>query len=136
MDNNTVELAILGMDDFYASFKPQNEDEEMIMYNALMNPDKRLKDMVNQDIFVRDVIIERAYVNREGEETKDCAPRIILIDIKGVTYTCVSFGILNALKRLMDICGEPTWEKGKKLRVVQQTSKKNNGTMLSLKLVK
>lgn len=131
-----VELAILGKEDFYSSFKPQNEDDEMTMYNALMNPEKRLKDFVNQDILVKDVIIERVYVNKEGEEYKECAPRVILIDTKGISYACVSFGILNALKRMMDICGKPTWASGKKLRVIQQASKRNNGSMLGLKLVK
>ena len=64
------------------------------------------------------------------------APRIVLIDSDGVSYGCVSGGIYSILKRIISIFGEPsTWEKPKNVEVVQIPSRKNAGTILSLKLV-
>ena len=47
------------------------------------------------------------------------SPRTILIDPDGNTYSATSYGIYNALRRLVAIFGAPTWENGVTVRVKQ-----------------
>lgn len=109
----------------------KNDKERATLYKAMNNPEKRLKDMINMEISVKDIYVEIVKcVNREtGEEQP--APRIVLIDDKGVGYQCVSKGILSALSKLFQVYGMPTWEKPIKLKV-SQISKGTDKNILTL----
>lgn len=116
----------------YCSFKGDTPEKKAQLFEAMTNPDKRLRDCVGETILVTDIYCE--VVNCTNEETGEVtqAPRIVLIDKDGVSYTCVSLGILSALKRLMSIYGKPTWGDGIPLKVTLV----NRGTksMLSFKI--
>ena len=119
----------------YCSMIPKNEEEEMILFNAMNNPEKRIADCVNMTIEVKHVFVEvvTCHNERTGEET--VCPRTVLINSKGEGYVAVSLGIFSALKKIFKIKGTPdTWKKPVKLQV-QQISK-GDRRLLTFKMVK
>lgn len=118
----------------FCSMKPQNEEEEVILFNAMNNSDKRLGDCINEVINVRHVYVEVVTcVNRETGEGQ-YAPRIVLIDEKGVSYQCVSLGIFSCLKKLLSIKGNPAdWKNPVSMKVLQIT--KGEKKLLTLSMV-
>lgn len=119
----------------YCSLVATTEDEKLTLYNAMNNPDKRLADMINEKISVKDVFVEVVKCeNRETGEKQSC-PRIVLIDSNGIGYQCVSIGIFSALKKLFSVFGEPgTWENPVTVKVKQIS--KGERKMLTLDVVK
>lgn len=117
----------------FCSMKPKNEDEEVILYNAMNNPEKRLSDCINMVISVKDVFCEIVQCKREDQVEN--VPRVVLIDDKGVGYQCVSLGVFSALRKMFAIKGFPdNWSKPLKVRVVQIT--KGERKMLTLEMTK
>lgn len=96
----------------YSSFKPTSPEEKATMFNIMNGDCKRLGDMVNIPLAIKDVFVEVVDMldKNTGEVIK--APRIILIDKDNVGYACVSKGVFGSLKKLMmpDMFGQPTWE--------------------------
>lgn len=119
----------------FCSMIPKNEDEEVVLFNAMNNPEKRIGDCINMTINVKHVFCEVVTcVNRETGETNMC-PRIVLIDTDGVGYQAVSLGVFSALKKIFAIKGSPTtWKKPVKLQVVQIT--KGDRKLLTFNMVK
>ena len=119
----------------FCSMIPKNEDEEIVLFNAMNNPEKRISDCINMTINVKHVFCEVVTcVNRETDETNMC-PRIVLIDADGVGYQAVSLGVFSALKKIFAIKGNPTtWKKPVKLQVVQIT--KGDRKLLTFNMVK
>lgn len=119
----------------FCSMIPKNEDEEIVLFNAMNNPEKRIGDCINMTINVKHVFCEVVTcVNRETGETNMC-PRIVLIDTDGVGYQAVSLGVFSALKKIFAIKGSPTtWKKPVKLQVVQIT--KGDRKLLTFNMVK
>ena len=119
----------------FCSMVPKNEDEEIILFNAMNNPEKRIGDCINLTIEVKHVCCEVVTcINRETGESIIC-PRIVLIDKDGVGYQAVSMGIYSALKKIISIKGNPAnWKKPVKLQVTQIT--KGDRKLLTFNLVK
>lgn len=119
----------------FCSMIPKNEDEEIVLFNAMNNPEKRIGDCINMTINVKHVFCEVVTcVNRETGETNMC-PRIVLIDTDGVGYQAVSLGVFSALKKIFTIKGNPTtWKKPVKLQVVQIT--RGERKLLTFNMVK
>ena len=119
----------------FCSMIPKNEDEEVVLFNAMNNPEKRIGDCINMTINVKHVFCEIVTcVNRETGDSNLC-PRIVLIDTDGVGYQAVSLGVFSALKKIFGIKGNPTtWKKPVKLQVVQIT--KGDRKMLTFNMVK
>ena len=86
----------------YYSGKTETADEKKALFNATANAEHKLKDVYVEAIEV---------TNETTGEVSKC-PRIILFDDKGKTYSCVSIGIYNTLRRLFATFGTPdTWDK-------------------------
>lgn len=119
----------------FCSMVPKNQDEQIILYNAMNNPEKRIKDMINLTIEVKHIFCEIVQcTNRDTGEISE-QPRTVLIDTDGVGYQCVSVGIFSALKKIFSIMGSPMeWKKPLKLKVVQIS--KNDRALLTLEMVK
>ena len=117
----------------FTSMSAQTVDEKKALFNAMNNPQKRVADMIGKEIVIRDVFVES--VDMVNEETGEVtiAPRIVLVDVKGVSYQCVSTGIFSALKKLFQIFGMPTWENGIKTEVAQIQKGKRN--ILTLRVI-
>lgn len=143
MNTNTAEMAISTNNEMsltsatnqtsYCSFTANSKAEKIKLFKAMSAADKKLSDCINSTIEVKDVFME--IVNMTNTETGEVTPtpRIVLFDKDGTSYSCVSFGIMNSLKRLFVVFGEPTWEDGLKMKVVQISNKDRK--MLSLEIV-
>lgn len=120
--------------DSYASFVAETKEQKMALYNALMNADERLGDHINETIELKEVIIEKIELVDEDTGEVVVAPRTVVIDSKGKAYEAVSVGVFSALKRIINIFGEPSaWDTPIKVKIIQKTIKKNK--MLTLEIV-
>ena len=119
----------------YCSFKPDNEEDEIVLFNAMNNPTKRIADCINMTISVRHVFCEIVEcTNRDTGAVTKC-PRVVLIGDDGESYQAVSIGIFSALKKIFAIKGEPsTWKKPVRLKVIQQT--RGERKILTFEMVK
>ena len=110
----------------YTSMRAETDEEKAKLFNAMNNPDHRISDMIGKTIIVKDLFVEEVEMANEetGEVVK--APRIVVIDTKGESYQAVSVGVMSAFKKLFQLFGPPTWEKGIKLEVKQLKKGKNN----------
>ena len=109
----------------YCSMAVTTKEEQKILFNAISTPQFRIKDCINTVINVKDVFIEPAEMTREDGSIQT-VPRIVLIDTEGKSFTAASYGVYNALNRMITICGKPTWPDGIAIRVKQITNGKNN----------
>lgn len=129
-NSNIMENMDLGS--FY-SIKPVTPADKIKLYNAINTPDQRLADHINTVIEVKDVLVEIVELENDTTGELQKCPRIILIDKDGVSYQCVSVGIMSGLKRIFKLFGEPTWEIPVKMKIKQITKGKKQ--MLSLEVV-
>lgn len=118
----------------YCSMNAETADEKMALYNAQNNPEKRLKDEVNEIIEIKDLYVEAVKLVNEETGVSSMCPRIVIIDSKNIGHTCVSFGVYSAIKRIIKIFGEPTYAKPIKVKV-RQISKSQNKNPLTLDVV-
>lgn len=102
-------------------------------YNATANPDRKLKEHVNEVIHMEHVSVERVGVRNEVGDYVE-APRIVIIDTEGHGYSCVSVGIYQSLLRMFALIGSPdTWDSPVDIKPVLISTKK--GQVLSIQLV-
>lgn len=118
----------------YCSFPVESHEDRVKLYNMINGSTERLADHINKTLVLRDVFIEEVnLVNEETGEVANC-PRIVFMAVDGKMYGCVSFGILQAFKRLCMCFGWPSWNPGLTVEVKQRKIKEKN--MLTLEVVK
>lgn len=119
----------------FCSMIPKNEDEEVLLFNAMNNPEHRIGDCINMIIEVKDVFCEAVQcVSKDTGEVTTC-PRIVLIDKEGKGYQAVSIGVYSALKKIFAVKGTPEkWKKPVKLEVKQIS--RGERKMLTFNMVK
>lgn len=114
----------------FCSMVATTEKDKKTLFKAQNSPDKRLKDCVNMKLKIKDVYVEVVKLEDQNTGEMMYAPRIVLIDMDGVGYQCVSKGVFSGLKKLFNIFGMPTWEKG--LEVTPKLVNKGNNNILIL----
>jgi hypothetical protein len=126
--NNTV-LYDLNNAESYCSIKGDTREAKVAMYNAINSPDHKLSDFVGKKLNIKDISIER--VENPSDETGEMVAnaRVVLIDENGESYTCVSSGIYSAIKKLVAVFGEPTWEPALPVEIQNLSTKKGRKTM-------
>lgn len=117
----------------FCSMTATTQEEKIKLYQAMNNPEKRISDCINLEIHLKDVFVEVVNLIDEitGQQMK--APRIVLIDDKGVGYTCVSIGVFSALKKIFTIFGVPTFKKPLTVIPTQITKGANKILTLNVK---
>lgn len=116
----------------YSSLKTGTLEEKAIYYNAISDPEFRIADKVGEIINVKDIYIELIDMTNDETGEVNKAPRVILIDTDGHSYSCVSMGIFNSLRRLVQVFGAPTWEQGLAVKVKQIAVNKNRVFTLTM----
>lgn len=126
--NNTV-LYDLNNAESYCSIKGDTREAKVAMYNAINSPDHKLSDFIGKKLNIKDISIER--VENPSDETGEMVAnaRVVLIDENGESYTCVSSGIYSAIKKLVSVFGEPTWEPALPVEIQNLSTKKGRKTM-------
>ena len=144
MENENQELMVREENEIALNMGVKNEictldlstiEGKKKMYNMLEKCDILLKDMIGQEINIKDIFVsQREIIDKETGEIKN-KYRVILIDTVGKTYVTGSYGIFNCLSRLTQIFGMPTWEEGVKVKIVEQETKDRKRKQLRLELV-
>lgn len=129
--------------DTYCSFKPDDFDAKIKLYNAINNPDKRVADCINEQIKVRDVVIKAVKLSEERNNANnwtDESPakerdgfRVILIDEEGKSYSATSAGIYNSVATIRSVFGQLHFDDPLTVKVNQVKTK--NGNTLTLRVV-
>lgn len=114
----------------FCSMNANTIEEKQILFKAQNTPQERLKDNINKTIMVKDVFVEVVQLQDQNTGEHIYAPRIVLIDTKGVGYQCVAKGVFSALKKIFNIFGAPTWEKG--IALVPKLISKGTNNILTL----
>lgn len=119
----------------YTDMNLSDRSAAVAFYNATSNPDNKLKEHVNEVLSLVHVSAECVEVrNDDAPEGKTIAPRVVLITDDGKSYSCVSVGVYQSLKRMFALLGTPdTWTEPVKIKPVLISTKK--GQVLSLNLV-
>lgn len=104
---------------FYCSFRPSSDAAKAELYNAMNNADVQIGDHIGQIINMRDIIVEPVEIVNDETGEMEKAPRCIIIDTEGHSYTSTSTGIYNALRRLCNVFGSPSWPNGLPVKVRQ-----------------
>ena len=143
-DERTTDIAVTGGPDItaslvanparaFVSFTAEDAAAKAMLYNGMNNPDFRVANEIGQVIHVRDVFVEQVSVtNAETGEVQE-APRIVLFDADGRSHVAVSAGILNALRKLFQVFGKPTWTEPLPL-LVKQVNTSPTRKMLTLEV--
>lgn len=129
-DYNVQELAGGSQINAFCSAKAVTPEDKALIFNAANNPTHKVNDFINKKIMLKDVYAETLELVDEETGELASAPRIVLIDENGEAYESVSVGMFSALKKLVAIFGEPTWEPS--IPVVVKQEKVKNGTMFTL----
>lgn len=119
--------------DIFCSFTADKPEDKKKLYKVMTNPDHKLADFINKTISVTDIFSENCQLTDGKTGEVKTMPRIVLIDKDGVSYQCVSYGIYNSIKKLIQIYGLPTWEEPIDLLVKQ--IKAGDKNILSLEIV-
>ena len=116
----------------YTDMNLSDRSAAVAFYNATSNPANKLKEHVNEVLSLVHVCVEVS--KDDAPEGKTIAPRIVLITEDGQSYTCVSLGVYQCLKRMFMLLGTPdTWTAPVSIKPVLISTKK--GQVLSLNLV-
>lgn len=113
----------------YCSVQGGDRKTKALVYNASNNPEHKVADFINKTIMVKDVLVELIQVENEDSGEMEEAPRVVLIDKDGKAYQAVSAGMFNAIRKAIQIFGQPTWEEPLPMLIKQITVKK--GSMLT-----
>lgn len=125
-------------DGCFCSMELSTSDAKAMLFNAVSNPDKKLTECANMKIALKDVYIEPQVLARTDENGNmtgevEEVNRMVLIDDKGVSYTCCSKGVFNSLRRIIALYGMPnTWEKP--LVITPINVSRGNRQFLNIKL--
>lgn len=119
----------------YTDMNLTDRNAAVTFYNATSNPANKLKEHVNEVLSLVHVSVECVEISKEDTpEGKAIAPRIVLITEDGQSYSCVSVGVYQSLKRMFTLLGTPdTWTEPVKIKPMLISTKK--GQVLSLNLV-
>ena len=103
----------------FCTIDPQTDEEKAMVYNMANSMSGKLSDMINKVINLRAVYVELTDgVNSDtGEAWR--APRCVLLDDNGKTYTATSNGLFRALQKLLAIYGPGPWDKPLAVEVKQ-----------------
>lgn len=133
-DNRDYVVDLTSAKKSYSSLKASTPEEKAIAFNAMNSPQFRLADKVNETIILKDIYVEVVNCVNEKDGTIAVCPRIILVDLEGNAYACVSVGMFSSLQKLIKVYGEPTWEDGIPVKITQSNTR-NGFRVLGLRIV-
>lgn len=117
---------------------PDDRAASVRVFNAMNNPNDRVSNHINETISVQDYLIEMteiedtdAYGNGLGSYST--VPRVVLVAPDGTSYQATSYGIANAVRNVVMVCGDAPWQPPVQLKIKQVPTKR--GSMLTVDMV-
>ena len=132
VDGKSMIMDLTSRQTSFCSMKATTKADKIKLYQAMNNPSKRLSDCINLEIHLKDVFVEVVNCTDDLGMSQLC-PRIVLIDDKGIGYTCVSIGVFSSLKKLFQIFGVPTYKEPLTVVPTQITNGQNKILTLNVK---
>lgn len=108
------------------------------IFNAMNNPNDRVSNHINETIEVQDYLIEMSEIEDtdaygNGLGSYSVVPRVVLVAPDGTSYQAVSYGIANAVRNVVVVCGDAPWVPPVQLKIKQVPTKR--GSMLTVDMV-
>ena len=117
------------------SIKPQTEDEEVELFNAINDVSCPIKEMANKPIAMKGVYLEEVVITSEETQLKSKELRVIIIDEDNNSYSAMSKGVMMSLQKIFALKGSPfvqPWDKPVVIVPKIKTVGKNNVTTLMM----
>lgn len=134
MDNQiTIFEANAGMQP-YCSIPITSQETASMVFKAMNDADEGVSDMINQQISIQGVFVQKAAkVDEETGELMD-TPKTVLFDTEGRTYATTSKPFYTGLCNMCALVGSPeTWSSPITIRVLQKKVKR--GSMLTFEVL-
>lgn len=122
----------------YCSLNADTDEKRKLIFNSVNSPTHKLSDAINKEIKVKHIYIETVdmhITDDDGNQTADFKPmaRMILIDENGESYSTSSTGVINSMRRIVGMYGDPNnWEKPISIKPKLVVSGKKNYTVIEL----
>jgi hypothetical protein len=117
---------------------PDDRAASVRVFNAMNNPTDRVANHINETIKVQDYLIEMTQIEDtdsygNGLGSYSVVPRVVLVAPDGTSYQAVSYGIANAVRNVVIVCGDAPWNPAVQLKIKQVPTKR--GSMLTVDMV-
>lgn len=117
---------------------PDDRAASVRVFNAMNNPTDRVANHINETIEVQDYLIEMTEIEDtdtygNGLGSYSVVPRVVLVAPDGTSYQAVSYGIANAVRNIVVMCGDAPWQPPVQLKIKQVPTKR--GSMLTVDMV-
>lgn len=117
---------------------PNDRAASVRVFNAMNNPTDRVANHINETIEVQDYLIEMTQIEDtdsygNGLGSYSVVPRVVLVAPDGTSYQAVSYGIANAIRNVVIVCGDAPWNPVVQLKIKQVPTKR--GSMLTVDMV-
>lgn len=106
------------------------EESKIAVFNLLNDADEPLSEFIGIPLKITQWLVQVVNVTSEFTGEVSEAPRVILQDVKGVSYGCVSWGIFNSLEKLVMTFPPERWAEGIDIVIKNKTIKDNKKTMI------
>lgn len=124
--NVTASLENAGM---YSTVKGTDEASRKLLFNAV-NSAESISELLSASkdgftIKVSNIVIQQVDVANEVTGEVETAPRVIFIDDKGKAYSALSKGLLQSVRNIIGLLGEPsTWDAPIAFKVTEKKSRR------------
>ena len=117
---------------------PNDRAASVRIFNAMNNPTDRVASHINETIEIQDYLVEMTEIEDtdsygNGLGTFSVVPRVVLVAPDGTSYQATSYGIANAVRNVVMVCGDAPWNPPVQLKVKQVPTKR--GSMLTVDMV-
>ena len=117
---------------------PDDRAASVRVFNAMNNPTDRVANHINETIEIQDYLIEMTQIEDtdsygNGLGSYSVVPRVVLVAPNGTSYQAVSYGIANAVRNVVIVCGDAPWNPAVQLKIKQVPTKR--GSMLTVDMV-
>lgn len=106
--------------EFYSSLSLTSRADKLKVLNAVNNSTP-LVDMVGKNVLIKDVVMQSVQIVKDADTGEvDSAIRTVLIDAEGNAYHATSKGLVQSLRQVFKMFGEPTWDEPLEANVREQ----------------
>ncbi len=114
--------ANLQVSGFYSTIKGTSLEDKKTIYQAVNGSDS-VSELVGSTVGLKHVIVQEVEVSSEDGEVIT-VPRTTLVLDNGKVYSATSKGLLNSIRNIISIFGDPNeWEQPLTVKVVEKGSK-------------
>ena len=107
---------------FYSTIKGTSLEDKKTIYQAVNGSDS-VSELVGSTVALKHVIVQEVEVSSEDGEVIT-VPRTTLVLDNGNVYSATSKGLLNSIRNIISIFGDPNeWEQPLTVKVVEKGSK-------------